>query len=260
MSSILILFVICLSAMAARDLKYFVTGDGFNRGQTYLYTQATAPLYTPGQANQVFDTVLETNFSSGLGRFLGTRDVSIQTAGPGNQFIAGYADIKGNLTTLGAAGIFNSVGNSFTTASASNFGANGTIGATFVNITNDNVVFTGFDPTQPHGSFVQNSFVAGSIRNGSGLTDARGFSVADSLTFDSVKPTFATGNSIGSSSAAIIGNDTISFAEGNSFAVSGSNEAVTGCQQSSGAAAYGADGGYDGQTGSACSSRGVFFG
>eukprot|EP01026_Neomeris_dumetosa_P057303 TRINITY_DN526_c0_g1_i1.p1 TRINITY_DN526_c0_g1~~TRINITY_DN526_c0_g1_i1.p1 ORF type:complete len:257 (-),score=39.21 TRINITY_DN526_c0_g1_i1:269-1039(-) len=242
------------ATVAGRDLKslFAVVGNGNNLGSAFTQTEATVP-NTPGYFGSVFDTILETNFTTGAGRFLGLRDTYAQTAGPGLQLSGGASNIS---SVLGTANFTTTVGQSITGAQSVTSGANGTFGATFTNTTNDVLSFT--STTLPQGTFVDNSFTTGAIRSGLGSVASQGNSLAASGLADYADSTLTQSNSVGAAQAGINGIDTLSFANGNAFSVSGSEETVTGCEQEAGAAAYG--GGYGGSAVTACSSRGSFVG
>eukprot|EP01026_Neomeris_dumetosa_P014984 TRINITY_DN155_c0_g1_i2.p3 TRINITY_DN155_c0_g1~~TRINITY_DN155_c0_g1_i2.p3 ORF type:complete len:261 (-),score=43.42 TRINITY_DN155_c0_g1_i2:273-1055(-) len=257
MSSQVFVIILGLTGfVAGRDLSQFaVIGDGTNLGGALVQTEATVPVYTPGQMGETFDTVLETNFTTGAGRFLGVRDTFAQTAGPGQQISGGQSNISSILRT---GGFFLTGGSGVVQAGSGSVGANGTFGATFTNTTNQVISLTGTGP--PHGTFVQNGFETGAIRSDAGQLFSQGISRADSGAADYDQDLIATqSSSVGASSASITGLDTLTFASGNTFSVSAA-ETVTGCEQAAGAASYGADVGLNGTTATACSSRGSFQG
>eukprot|EP01026_Neomeris_dumetosa_P064154 TRINITY_DN609_c0_g1_i3.p1 TRINITY_DN609_c0_g1~~TRINITY_DN609_c0_g1_i3.p1 ORF type:complete len:257 (-),score=35.46 TRINITY_DN609_c0_g1_i3:199-969(-) len=249
-----LVFVSMTVAVAGRDLKsFFVGGTGTNIGSAFAQTELTLPNYTPGRTIDYFDTILETNFSSGFGRLAAYRDTVSQTAGPGQQISGGASDIIAQLST---GGFFATGGLGGVNGSSGSVGVNGTIGATFTNTSSDVFSITG--PTTPRGSFAYNDGVTGAVRAGLGQVFSQMSNNAASF---AAKPDGATASdAVGASFASIVGNDTISFAEGDTFSVSGSTETVSGCEQAAGAAAYGSDVGLDGQSAAACSSRGSFQG
>eukprot|EP01026_Neomeris_dumetosa_P008226 TRINITY_DN125_c0_g1_i8.p1 TRINITY_DN125_c0_g1~~TRINITY_DN125_c0_g1_i8.p1 ORF type:complete len:258 (+),score=32.88 TRINITY_DN125_c0_g1_i8:2-775(+) len=257
MNSLSLIAFLCITiSIACRDLSsFFVGGQGSNIGSAFAQTEFTTPVYTPGTTAQAFDTLLETNFTTGFGRFQGYRNTAAQTAGPGQQVSGGLSNI---ISQLGTGGIFSTGGVGNVQGSSGSVGVNGTIGATFTNTTNRVISLTG--PTTPQGSYARTGGSTGAIRSGFGQVFSQMANQAATYAVDAADNTVTASDSRGASSATITGNDVLSFATGDTFSVSGSEETVTGCQQSAGAASYGDDVGQDGYAIAACSSRGSFQG
>eukprot|EP01024_Parvocaulis_polyphysoides_P039246 TRINITY_DN3542_c0_g1_i1.p2 TRINITY_DN3542_c0_g1~~TRINITY_DN3542_c0_g1_i1.p2 ORF type:complete len:207 (+),score=42.84 TRINITY_DN3542_c0_g1_i1:130-750(+) len=199
-------------------------------------------------------STLETNFTTGIGRFLGFRNTTAITSGPGTQTSGGSSNIT---SLLGTGGSFLTQAGSLVNGGSINAGAPGTIGATFTNTTNEVISLTG--TTTPLGSFAQNSINTGSIRQGLGASQSQGANQASTAAADYTQPSLLGSNSVGAAQSQAVGVDTLTFVNGNTFSTSGSEETVTGCEQATGGAVYGAG---DGNSTSlaACSSRGQFVG
>eukprot|EP01024_Parvocaulis_polyphysoides_P042363 TRINITY_DN3874_c0_g1_i1.p1 TRINITY_DN3874_c0_g1~~TRINITY_DN3874_c0_g1_i1.p1 ORF type:complete len:257 (+),score=19.33 TRINITY_DN3874_c0_g1_i1:81-851(+) len=251
----LIVFMSFVTLVHNRELTAILVGNGNNLGTAFAQTELTTPVYTPGITSETFETILETNFTTGFGRFLGNRDSTAQTLGPGPQVSGGQSNIIGQ---LGIPSISITGGLGGVQGSSGSVGVNGTIGATFTNTTNEVVSLVG--PTTPLGSFASSGGSTGAIRSGIGQVFSQLNNQAASYAINYQTGSGSSSDAIGASNATIIGDDTISFATGDTFSVSGSEETVSGCEQSAGAAAYGGDIGSDGISAAACSSRGSFQG
>eukprot|EP01026_Neomeris_dumetosa_P042296 TRINITY_DN3520_c1_g1_i1.p1 TRINITY_DN3520_c1_g1~~TRINITY_DN3520_c1_g1_i1.p1 ORF type:complete len:304 (-),score=32.05 TRINITY_DN3520_c1_g1_i1:753-1532(-) len=253
--TILLTFVTYVTSRQLLQNPFLVVGDGLNTGGAFAQTQPTLPVYTPGSTSEVFDTVLEVNFTNGIGRFLGYRNTAAQTFGPGEQLSSGTSNITG---ILGTEGFFLTQGTSFVNGGSQNLGDQGANGSTLTNTSNNVILLTG--PDTPKGSFAENSLFTTSIREGLGAVNSFGSNQAASLAIDFPTQTIVQSDSRGAAQAGIVGYDTISFVNGSTFSTSGSEETVTGCEQAAGAAALGVGGGVNGTAVAACSSRGQFIG
>eukprot|EP01026_Neomeris_dumetosa_P037512 TRINITY_DN303_c0_g1_i1.p2 TRINITY_DN303_c0_g1~~TRINITY_DN303_c0_g1_i1.p2 ORF type:complete len:272 (+),score=23.75 TRINITY_DN303_c0_g1_i1:79-894(+) len=234
--SLITTLMLLLVSVETRSLQqpFQVLGSVTNLGSVAANTLNNGPNAgpTPAILFEEFDTVLETNFTTGIGRSQAFRITDANTTGPNDQQSYGLTNISSILLNQE----FYTKGSGISTGTAQSdsvvypdqpyFGQ----GATRTT-TNNNVIGLVGPNGLPQGTYSQNGFRSQAIRAGLGASQATGGSSSDSGSIDAGDGTIGASDSFGFTDAIGIGNNTIAEAIGSTFSVSGSEETVSGCQQ-----------------------------
>eukprot|EP01023_Acetabularia_acetabulum_P046021 TRINITY_DN46_c1_g1_i4.p1 TRINITY_DN46_c1_g1~~TRINITY_DN46_c1_g1_i4.p1 ORF type:complete len:284 (-),score=54.98 TRINITY_DN46_c1_g1_i4:802-1653(-) len=245
-------------APVARGAVYLIVGNATNEGVVEASTNSSGTGdFTLGFTNEAFDSIFNGNLTTGVGRVRSFRVTVSNTTGPGEQESTGASNTSTYITT---GGQFQTDGVQLVESSSNNNGVpqQGLQNATTATFTSGQTLGFSrvFNASDPVGTYAGNQFSTISYRLGAGLSQSDGEGLASTRVLNAPENILTASRSQGQTQQSVEGNNILSYAEGELFSASGSEETGSGCA---------VRGGVSGQTvdtqnsQAACVSSGFFY-
>eukprot|EP01023_Acetabularia_acetabulum_P025254 TRINITY_DN2418_c0_g1_i4.p1 TRINITY_DN2418_c0_g1~~TRINITY_DN2418_c0_g1_i4.p1 ORF type:complete len:264 (+),score=46.09 TRINITY_DN2418_c0_g1_i4:344-1135(+) len=230
-----LIFLLVLAPVAiARELSQIslIVGNATNQGLVEASTNSSGTGdFTLGFTNEAFDSIFNGNLTTGVGRVRSFRVTVSNTTGPGEQESSGASNTSSFITT---GGQFSSDAAQQVQSSSNNIEfpeAGSPLNASTATFTSGQTLGFSreFNSSGALGSYAGNQFQTNSIRLGAAYSESDGEGIAFSRGVNVPENIISASRSQGQSTQTVSGNNVLSYAEGELFSATGSEETGSGC-------------------------------